>query len=417
VSTERGGLRRIASALSRRDFRIYTAGNAISLIGTWIQRIAVGWLVWSLTGSGAWLGVVAFADLFPAIVFGPFGGALADRLRRLTIIRVSQTVMMVQALALAVLTALDRIDIMVLLVLVLIGGVAMGINQPARLALVPSLVRRSDLPTAVAINSIVFNGARFVGPAVAGVLIVQVGVAAAFAVNALSFVAFLFALSRLRPRPEENPARDGRRSLLADVAEGFAYATRHPGIATVLALAVAISVGARPYVELLPGLADAAFARGAPGLATLASATGAGAVIGGLWLALRPAGRSLTEVATGSAVLAAATVLAFASSRDFALAVLLAALAGGFMVCAGVSAQILVQMAVVARMRGRVMSLYGLVFRAGPALGALSMGVASEWVGLQAPLAAGSALALGAACIVYTRRHRVASALEHPARE
>jgi MFS family permease len=166
------GLGNISRALAHRDFGVYVAGNSISLIGTWMQRIGVGWLGWELSHSGAVLGLVAFADLFPGVLIGPFGGALADRANRLRVIKVGQTLIMLQALALFVLTASGGINVPLLVALVLFQGAVIGFNQPARLALIPSLVPRPDLATAVAINSIVFNTARFIGPALAGVVIV-----------------------------------------------------------------------------------------------------------------------------------------------------------------------------------------------------------------------------------------------------
>ncbi|MCP5155135.1 MAG: MFS transporter [Ectothiorhodospiraceae bacterium] len=422
MAVDLGGFRRIAATLAQPNYGIYTLGNAVSLIGTWVQRIAVGWLAWDLTGSGAWLGLVAAADLVPAVLVGPVAGAFADRVPRLAIIRVSQMVMMVQAVALAVLTAIGVLGIHGLLGLVLLGGVVMGINQPARLALIPSLVPRDDLATAVAINSIMFNLARFLGPAIAGVLIVHGGVAAAFAVNAGSFVAFLVALSRLRIATEEDTGPARRGSIGMDVVDGVRYAARHPGIGPLLLVALALSLGARPYVELLPGFAAAVFGRGAGGLATLASAIGIGAILGGLWLAQRPGtasagsarsgpGVGLATIALGSAALGAAAVTLFALTERFALAVAIAAASGAFMVGTGISVQILLQMAVAGRMRGRVMSLYGIIFRAGPAAGALAMGIASEWVGLGPALAVGAAIALGVASLAWLRREAVATGL------
>jgi MFS family permease len=197
----------IPRTLAHRNFGIYVAGSSVSLIGNWMQRIGVGWLAWELSHSGAILGLVAFADLFPTIAIGPFGGALADRFDRLRLLRIAQTLIMMQAFLLFALTATGLITVELLIGLVLLGGVVIGINQPARLALAPSLVPRSDLATAVAINSIVFNLARFVGPALAGLVIVWWGVGMVFALNALSFLAFLFALARIRV---ELPALDGQ---------------------------------------------------------------------------------------------------------------------------------------------------------------------------------------------------------------
>jgi predicted MFS family arabinose efflux permease len=354
------------------------------------------------------LGLVAFADLFPTVVIGPFGGALADRVDRLRTIRVAQTLIMAQSLILFLLTATGLITVPLLIALVLFSGVVIGFNQPARLALIPSLVPRPDLATAVAINSIVFNGARFIGPALAGLVIVGVGIAAVFALNALSFLAFLFALKHLR-LPPLAPARPTG-SMLAAVGEGLRYTRAHGGIGPILLLQAILAVSARPFFELLPGFAADVFARGASGLAILSSSVGIGAVVAGLWLAQR--GGQLTVLVLVNSLLIALATLGFALSGWFPLAIACVALAGFAMVVAGVGTQTLIQSAVEEHMRGRVLSLFGLIFRGGPALGALLMGAASELVGLQAPLAAGALLGVAACALLWRRRQAIAAGLQ-----
>src|SRR5215467_12263693 len=159
------------------SFGLYSAGSAVSLIGMWMQRIAVGWLTWQLTGSGFWLGIIAFADFFPVVVVGPIAGAAADRWDRLTVIKISQTISLLQATLLFWLTATGSITLELLVALTAFQGVVVAFNQPARLALVPSLVPQTDLATAVAINSVIFNLARFIGPMLAGIAIVWWGIA------------------------------------------------------------------------------------------------------------------------------------------------------------------------------------------------------------------------------------------------
>jgi predicted MFS family arabinose efflux permease len=400
----------IPRTLAHPNFGTYVAGSSVSLIGTWMQRIGVGWLAWELSHSGTVLGLVAFADLFPTMVIGPFGGALADRGDRLRTIKIAQTLIMAQSLALFGLTASGLITVPLLLGLVLFSGVVIGFNQPARLALVPSLVPRADLATAVAINSIVFNGARFVGPALAGLAIVWLGVAAVFALNALSFLAFLFALGRLR-LPPLAPAR-GAGSMLGAIGEGLRYTSAHPGIGPILLLQAILAVSARPFFELLPGFAAEVFARGASGLATLSSSVGIGAVVAGLWIAQRGGQAQLAWLVLLSSLLIALSTLGFALSGWFPLAVACVALAGYAMVVAGVGTQTLIQTVVEEQMRGRVLSLFGLIFRGGPALGALVMGAASEVVGLQAPLAAGALLGLIACGLLWRRRGAIAAGLQ-----
>jgi MFS family permease len=402
------GFGAIPRTLAHRNFGIYTAGGAVSLIGTWMQRIGVGWLAWELSHSGAVLGLVALADLAPTVVIGPFGGALADRVDRRRLMMIAQSLIMAQALTLYALTAAGQIEVWSLLALTLLGGVVIGFNQPARLAFVPSLVPRDHLNTAVAINSIVFNGARFVGPAVAGVVIVQAGIAWVFAINALTFVAFLLALANIHLAPPRRPAARPR-SMLAAVVDGVRYTWAHPAIGPILLLHAVLSVCARPFVELMPGFAAEVFGRGAPGLAILSSTVGVGAVAGGLWLAQRRTEAELVPIVLGHSLLIALAVLAFALTAWFPLAVAAATLAGLAMVVAGVGTQTVIQTTVDEAMRGRVLSLFGLIFRGGPAVGALLMGLASELVGLQLPLVVGTVLGLVAWSLIWRERRAIAA--------
>jgi predicted MFS family arabinose efflux permease len=406
------GFGSIVSALRNPNYGIYTAGSAVSLIGTWTQRVAVGWMAWQLTQSGAWLGAVAFADLFPTVIIGPFAGAVADRWDRLRVIKTSQALAMLQSLLLLGLTLAGEMTIGWLLALTAFLGIVAAFNQPARLALIPSLVPPADLTAAVAINSIIFNAARFIGPAIAGLLIVGGGVAAAFGANTISFAAFLFALSRIRLQPDSETPVPVRLGFFTEILDGIRYAVRHPGIGPLLLLMVAVSVGARPFVELLPGFAAAVFATGAPGLALLTSTVGAGAILGGIWLAQRGRSSGLTAVVLGHMLVLALALLVFVASADLRVAVPALAIAGWCMVAAGVGTQILLQLAVDQAMRGRVLSLYGLIFRGGPAVGALAMGAVSESTGLRWPLAAGSGLVILAVVWAAQQRKRLAAELE-----
>lgn len=406
----------VTEALRQRNFRLYVSGNAVSLVGLWTQRIAIGWLTWELTHSGAWLGAVAFADLCPSLIIGPFAGVVADRLDRLKIMRVAQSLAMIQAATLALLAAGGWISIEILIGLVLFNGIVVGVNQPARLALVSSLVPRSQLSTAVAINSIVFNLARFIGPALAGILILTVGVGAAFAANAASYLVFLVALARIRLDTQNMPAAGANgRSIVADVAEGVRYLAGHAGIGPLLLLVTVLSVGVRCYVELLPGFAADVFSRGAGGLAALGSAVGVGAVAGGLWLARRGGPPGLARVAMLHSLLTTLAILGFAATDWFPAGLVFAAVSGVFMAISGVSAQSIIQLAVEPQVRGRVLSLYGIIVRAGPAMGAMLLGAASELVGLRLPLVAGALVCVTVWLFVWRRRARVEAALEERA--
>ena len=400
----------VALPLRNANFAIYSAGSAVSLIGMWMQRIAIGWLTWELTQSGLWLGIVAFADFFPVLLVGPLAGAVADRWDRLRVIKTSQTISLVQATVLFGLTVSGHINIGFLVALSAFQGIVVAFNQPARLALVPSLVPQADLASAVAINSIVFNLARFIGPMFAGVAIVWSGVETAFAANALSYVAFLVALSRIRVDSAVVQSTK-RRSFTADFREGVRYTAAHPGLAAPLLLLVAIGIGGRPLNELLPGFAAEVFRSGAGGLSILASAIAGGAILGGLWLGHRARSASLIYVAlAGASTGALAAVMAVATDSMW-VAVPAVVVFGFCTSTSGIAIQTIIQLAADPTMRGRVMGLYGVIFRGAPAIGALLAGVASAQFGLRWPVVFGALLVVSVCAWTYLNRKRIVEAL------
>ncbi|MDF1586339.1 MFS transporter [Marinimicrococcus flavescens] len=406
-----GGLGAIGAALREPSFGIYVAGNAVSLVGNWLQRTAVGWLAWELTGSATWVGAVALADLAPALLIGPFGGVLADRRERRRIMLITQTLLTATALLMWLMAALGTLGLPALLALVTVQGVLTGLNQPARLALVPSLVPPHLLPTAVAVNSIVFNGARFVGPAVAGLLIAGVGLPAAFLANALSYLAFIAALLVVRPL-EAQPRRRGG-AVLGELVEGVRFIARHVALGPLFLLLAGASLLVRPVGELLPALAGQVFAGGVEALAGLSSALGLGAVMGGLWLA-RGARDDQARLMLLALLWVAALVLALAAAPVLPAAIAAVALLGAALTAAGVSAQTIMQLAAPPLLRGRVMSLYGVMFRAGPALGALVLGGLGDLLGLRVALAAGALTFAAAWLLAWRRRVQIAAALRVP---
>lgn len=400
----------LAEVLRTRNYAIYTTGNSVSLIGTWVQRIATGWLTWELTGSGFWLGAMAFADLAPTVLIGPVAGVVADRVDRLRMIMLSQTLMMAFAAALFLLTATGHIAVWSLLLLTLANGIVAAFNQPARLALIPALVPRDQLPSAVAINSIVFNTARFVGPMVAGLAIALSGVALAFALNAASFAWFLHSLWRLRD-VRDGPAERPRGRILDDLRDGIAYARRHEGFSSLFLLMIVAGVGVRPVVELMPGFAGAVFHAGATGLALLTSSIGVGAILAGLWLGARPDPARLPWLAVASSGVLGAAVLGFAMAGGLATALPIMVLVGITIAINGIASQTVIHLAVEPAMRGRILSIHGVIFRGGPALGALAMGAMSELTGLRVPVALGAAVLLGFTAVLAFRLPRIRAAL------
>ena len=402
----------ILGVLRHRNFRVYISGNAVSLIGTWMQRTAVGWLTWDLTESGLWLGLIACADLLPAVAIGPLGGVLADRFDRLRIMMAAQTVALLQAATLFALTAGGVIGVELLALLVLVHGIAMGFNQPSRLALMPSLVPATALSTGIAINSVAFNLARFIGPALAGLLIVTVGVAGAFAANAISFLIFLAALTRLRlGSATRGVSGSGGASVLAELRDGIGYTLGHPGIRPMLLLLATVSLGVRPFIDLMPGFAAEVFGGGADTLALLSSTVGLGAVTSGLWIARRGP-RGLTRLVLINTLVASLAILGFVATDFLWFGLICVGLAGMALVASAVSMQTLMQLAVDGARRGRVLSLYGIIFIGGPAAGALIMGALSEVLGLRLPLAGGTFLALLVWLRIWQRRQAISAALE-----
>ena len=403
----------LRALFANRNYTLYTMANGTSLIGLWIQRLAVGWLAWQLTGSPLWLGIIAFADLCPTVVVGPFAGALADRHSRLRVAWVTQALAFAQAAVLCLMTWTGAITIWWLLLLTFLLGVFHGAGQPARLALVASLVRRENLGTAIAFNSVVFNSARFVGPALAGVVITTMGIAPAFLMNALSFLGLVVVLPRLK-LPRMTPEKRPTSSLLGDVAEGFCYCLGHASIGPLLLMMMAASVLAAPVAELLPAFADEVFGRGAAGLAWLTSATGIGAAIGGIWLTQRRSLVGLTTIAFASLLVLGGSLLVFAATSNFWVAVAAMTVMGLGRLLSGVGVQTLIQTAVDEKMRARVMSLYGVLFRSGPAVGALAMGGLSGALGLRWPVVMGATLCILVWLLMRRQRRQMTLMLEAP---
>lgn len=396
----------IASAFGNRDYALYAAGNFISLVGLWMQRIGVGWLTWQLTESPFWLGAVAFADLFPALIVGPFAGVLADRYDRRRILVWTQALSFGQAATLAALTEFGHINVHVVFTLTLLLGIVAAVSQPARLTLVPALVRRDDLNAAFALNSVSFNTARFIGPVVAGAIVAVADIAATFAANALTYLAMLVTLLLIRAdtTPSTRPRRGG---VLAELWQGTVYSLRHPVIAPLLMVISAMAILGKPVADLLPGFADVVFARGAAGLATLVAAMGAGAIAGGVWLAGRGSTDGLVDLAIGSTVAGGVLIAAFAFCGNYWLAIAILALASAALSVVGITTQTLIQSVVDDDKRGRVVGIWGLIFRGAPSLGVLAIGTAAEVVGLPLPLAAAGILCAAAGLYALRFRQRL----------
>lgn len=402
---------RLSGALGSRNYRSFITGNTLALIGNWTQRAGGGWVGWELTHSPGWLGLLAFADLFPVLVLGPLAGAIADRHNRLTQVRVCQGLAMCQSLLMAGFSLFGLLDIWLLLALAFSLGVIQSFDQPARLALVGSLVERRDMASAVAINSIAFNLARFLGPVLAGLAIATIGVSFAFTFTALGFLASVILLRRVRIVDDDMPAPSGN-GFLSDLWAGLRYTLGHRGLIIALALLTAINAGVRPILELLPAFASQIFTSDASGFAGLGAAIGAGATLGGILMAFRRKGLTLITVALASSAGIVACTLWFSLAGPYWVGVAAIFMLGVFLAASGISMQSLVQLSAEPAMRGRVLSIYGLLFRACPALGGLALGYAAEHFGLRMPTIAAALVVAVVTLWAFLRRHVLVETME-----
>ena len=404
----------LARAFSTRDSRLFVSGSIVAWTGLWMQRIAVSWLAWELTGSAFWVGMVAFCDLAPAVLISPLAGAVADRVDRVQLAIWTQVAIAAQAATVATLTGLGVMSIGLLLVLEVLGGIASSFAQPARQTLMPGIVARADLPAAVAANSLCFAVARFTGPAIAGPVIAAFGVVPAIAGNAVGYLFACLSVALLRVAAAERRGHAASSSLGREVVDGIGYAWRHRGLGPLFLYAALGALLLRGVQEILPPFVDRLFGRGAESLAVLTACFGVGALVAGLWVASRGRLEGTVRLAVLAALAQAVATLGFVATGWFPLGMLCAALIGGSASIHGISVQTLVQSATDAAFRGRMLSLWGLITRAFPALGALLLGGFGEIFGLRLPTLVAVALFLGAFAYGLARLRRMEKALEGP---
>jgi predicted MFS family arabinose efflux permease len=336
---------------------------------------------------------MGFADLFPIVVCSPIAGLVADRYDRLAIAKVIQLIAAAQAVLLTTLYFAGLVTVEVLFFLTIIAGTEQAFYQPVRQAMTPNLVRREDLAAAIAVNSVAWHSARFIGPAIAGVILVVSEPGYAFAFNAIAFSTFLIALWNIRIAAEP-PAERSPSGALGDLKDGYRYAFSHPVIGPLYVILATAAVFGRPVVELLPGFSAAVFGRGPEGLAWLTSAMGLGAVLAGIWLGNRGRIAGLATHAVMAIFCTAAFLLVFTYTPMFEVAVLCMTGIGFMYVVTGTTIQTMVQTVVEPQLRGRVLALYGLIWIGGASFGALFMGTMSEWFGLRAPVAGGAVIVI-----------------------
>lgn len=369
------------SALCDRNFLIYALGNTISWLGTWAQRIGIGWLSWELTHRTSWVGAIALAQLLPLILFGPLFGALLDRHDHRLYGMAVNTALALLALVLYALTAAHMMRIGILCALAVLLGIANSGYQAVRLAMISDVVSPALLPDAIAVNSVLFNVTRAVGPAIAGVIIARYGLAVAFAFNAVSFLGILAALGVVRLQSLQVNRSPG--GLLAESREGLRYAFEHPGIRQAMLLSAITSILARGVIELLPAFADSVFHKGSVGLANLTTAAGVGAILGALALSRAGSGATLSRLTRQAAVSVGVVVIVFAFCESFPLGLLATGGLGFAIVLCGVGLQVLLQSSIRQDYRGRVLGLWAVANVAGPGVGGALIGTFAQLLGLK----------------------------------
>ena len=388
-------LSRTLRALRHRNFRLFFFGQLVSLTGSWMQGLAQGWLVWRLTHSTVLLGLVSFAQLAPVLLLGFVGGVAADRFDRRRIVLATQVVALVQSATLAALTLSGRIEVWQVLALATLLGIVNAFDFPGRQSFLSEMVEREDLGNAIALNSTIFNGARIVGPSLAGAIVAHWGEGICFAVNAVSYLAVIGSLLAMRFPGRAAPAPRG--GAWEGFVEGLAYARGTPHVRALMALVAVTSVFGMSYLSFLPAFAGGVLGRGPEGLGLLMASVGGGAIVGALSLAWRRGIRGLDGVVFRHALVFGAAVLVFSLSRSFALSCVAVAAAGYGAMVQMAAANTLLQALVPDGLRGRLMSLYTVGFAGLMPLGSLAIGLATRWVPLPPTLSACSLAVLVAA--------------------
>lgn len=389
---------RRTSALASRNYRLFFAGQGISLVGSWVARVATSWAVYEITRSTVQLGLVAFVSLAPTVVLSPFAGVLADRWDRRRTLVATQAVFMLLAGVLAVLAFAGTLEVAHLYVVNLLTGIVVALDTPTRQSFVTDMVEdRAALPSAIALNSSLFNGSRLVGPAIGGALLAAGGVAWCFAIDAVSFVAVIGSLLAMR-LPRHAAAPPHAQGMRGAMAEGLAFVRGSPVIRALLLLIALVGTFGTPYSTLMPAFATEQLGAGAGAYGAMTTAGGVGALAATVLLARRRSVVGLGRWIEAALVVFGVTLAALAAVRTLWLALPILAVLGGALVLASASANTILQTIVPDALRGRVLALYGVAFFGSVPLGSLLAGVVAAQLGTVGTIAAsaGCTLALAA---------------------
>ena len=370
------------SAFKSRNYRLYFTGQSISLVGTWMQKTAVSWVVYSLTHSKFMLGVTLFASMFPSFLFSFIGGVISDRYNRYKVLLLTQVLSMVQGILLAALVFFTKYTVWEIIVLSVVLGIINAFDVPARQSLVYDMVDdKKNLPNALALNSSMVNLSRLIGPAIAGIAIESLGEAFCFGLNALSFVAVIISLLLMR-LPDYVP-RPHTKNIVGELREGFAYIKRTPSIGFVILMLALISLFVLPFTTLIPVYAKDIFHGTASTFGVIDSAIGLGAFAGAIFLASLKPGGNLRKILTINTFVFGAGLILFSHSTWYPLAITFAVISAFGMMSQITISNTLIQTTVDPAMRGRVISMYAMAFFGMQPIGGLIIGILSERIGVQ----------------------------------
>src|SRR5689334_13351717 len=384
---------RLLRALRHRNYRLFFSGQSVSLIGTWITRVATSWLVYRLTGSVLLLGVVGFCGQIPTLLLAPVAGVLVDRWDRHRILVITQILSLLQSAALAALTLAGVITVPHVLLLQIAQGIINAFDTPARQAFVSEMVEdRADLPNAIALNSSIVNASRIIGPSIGGIVIAAVGEGWCFAIDAVSYIAVIASLRAMRLAPRVRERRETR--MREELAVGFRYVTRFVPVRSALLLLSMVSIMGMPYTVLMPVISANVLHGGPHTLGFLMTASGAGALGGALYLASRRSVLGLGRAMAVAATTFGLGLTAFSFSRSLWLSMLVLPIVGAGMMITMAATNTIIQTVVEEDLRGRVMAFYTMAFLGTAPIGSLIAGVVADRIGPQRTILLG-----GLACV------------------
>ena len=381
-------------ALRHRNFQLFFSGQLISLTGTWMQTVAQSWLVYQMTGSSLKLGAVGFASQIPVFLVAPIGGTVADRMNRHRIVIATQVASMILAFILAALTLTHTVQVWHIFVLAALLGVVNAFDIPGRQSFLVDMVGREDLMNAIALNSSMFNGARVVGPAIAGILLIKIGEGGCFLANGISYIAVIIGLLMMRVDCSPRAKSD---SPVDDIIEGFRWVSHTGPIRALLLLLGVVSLVGMPYTVLMPVFADHVLHSGAKGLGILMGFTGVGALLGALTLAVRTGVKGLGKLVSICCAGFGVSLIAFSFSKVFWLSAALLIPVGFFIMLQMACSNTLIQAMVPDALRGRVMALYSMMFMGMAPFGALLGGAMADRLGAPIAVATGGVASIAGA--------------------